>query len=66
MIGRLSESDHILLDDFLGYVLDRYKNGTIRKTEAIGKIAHLVAAVTLPDGDDWRGYMKAIIEDENA
>lgn len=66
MIGRLSESDHILLDDFIGCVLDRYRDGTITKTEAIGKIAHLVAAVALPDGDDWRGYMRAIIDDENA
>ena len=57
---------HVLLDKFLGCILDRHKDGSLTRLEAIGDIAHLVAAVDIPDGDDFRAYMKAKIEDEDA
>lgn len=65
-MNKLTGRDHGLLDKFLGAVLDRYKSGKIERLDAIGKIAHLVAAVDRPDGDDHRAYMHAVIEDEDA
>jgi hypothetical protein len=55
--------DHKLLDKFLGYVLDRHKDGEMSKSSAIGALAHLVAAMDLPEGEgsDPTHYMKAVI-----
>jgi hypothetical protein len=62
---KLTGHDYELLDDFLGAVLDRYKEGQRSRIEAIGDIAHLVAAIDKqPHGDDPRAYMKAVIEGE--
>ena len=62
--GRLTEADHSLLTRFLKITLNRYRDGVIDREEAVADIAHLVAAVDLPDGDDWNAYMKAIIARE--
>ena len=43
--------DQKLLDKFLGYVLDRYKADDIDLTTAVNRIAFLVAAVALPEGE---------------
>lgn len=64
--GRLTNKDHTLLDKFLAHVLDRYKGGAIDRASAIADIAHLVAAVDLPDGDDWAAYMRVKIRDDDA
>jgi hypothetical protein len=65
--GRLTSADHDLLTTFLQITLDRYKHDAIDRSQAVADIAHLVAAVDLPDGDDWNAYMRAIIgrEDPN-
>ena len=45
------EIDHKLLDRFLGYILDRYKTGKVGRESAVNRIAFLVAAVALPEGE---------------
>jgi hypothetical protein len=65
MGNRLSEKDHELLNEFLGYVLDRHKTGEKERAVAIADIAHLIAAVDLGDaGDDPKSYMNAILNEE--
>ncbi|PAQ11720.1 hypothetical protein CIT26_03385 [Mesorhizobium temperatum] len=69
MAGRLFSKDHKLLEQFIGVTLDRFKVGAITKDGAIGQIAHVVTAVSLPEeegADDWRAYMKAVIADKDA
>ncbi|PYE40458.1 hypothetical protein DFI02_11621 [Rhizobium sp. PP-F2F-G20b] len=64
MARRLSEKDYNLLDLFLAYVLDAYKSGDKEKSQAIGDIAHLCAALDLgKDGDDPRAYMTAVMKE---
>lgn len=41
----LTERDHKNMDAFLGHVLDDYKAGEITKDEAIGALAHVMAAL---------------------
>jgi hypothetical protein len=55
--------DHELLDKFLQHILDRYKAGKTSQPEAIGSIAHLIAALDLPlgQGDDPTKYMTAVL-----
>ena len=43
----LSEKDHKNMDAFLGHVLDDYKSGTITRAQAIGGLAHVMAALDL-------------------
>ncbi|MDG4887302.1 hypothetical protein [Mesorhizobium sp. WSM4887] len=62
---QLTSRDYALLDKFIGLVLDRYKAGERTKTEAVGDIAHVVAAVDkgVGIGDDPRAYMKAVMNE---
>ena len=41
----LTNRDHKNMDAFLGFVLDDYKAGEITKEEAIGALAHVIAAI---------------------
>jgi hypothetical protein len=61
--GRLTEADYMLLDRFLGCVLDRYKDGSIDKNDALDDIAYLIAAVDVPGGYNWSAFMLSVIED---
>lgn len=45
--ANLSTSDHENMDAFLGYVLDDYKAGEITKKEAVGALAHVMAALDI-------------------
>lgn len=45
--GNLSKSDHANMDAFLGHVLDDYKAGEITKEEAVGALAHVMAALDI-------------------
>ena len=60
------EIDHRLLDEFLGYVLDRYKAGEMDRGLAASRIAFLVAAVALPEGErsDPTKYMQSVLSGE--
>lgn len=44
---KLTARDHENMDAFLGYVLDDYKAGEITKDEAVGALAHVMAALDL-------------------
>jgi hypothetical protein len=59
--------NHDLLDRFLAHVLDGYKAGTKTRSGAIADIAHLVAALDLPEGqgNDPTAYMNAILRRED-
>lgn len=41
----LSNPDHTNMDAFLGHVLDDFKSGEITRDEAIGGLAHVIAAI---------------------
>ena len=58
--------DHELLDEFLGHVLDRYKAGEMDRGLAVSRIAFLVAAVALPEGErsDPTKYMRSVLSSE--
>ena len=55
--------DQELLDIFLGHVLDRYKNCSILRDEAIGDIAEIFACLD-PRGETYRKYMRMKIARE--
>ena len=60
----LDRDDHALLVKFLGAILDRYRGDEVDREDAIGDIAHLVAAFYRPNGEDHRAYMRSIIVGE--
>lgn len=41
----LTNRDHKNMDTFLGHVLEDFKAGEISKDEAIGALAHVIAAI---------------------
>lgn len=43
--GNLTNQDHTNMDAFLGHVLEDFKAGTITKKQAIGGLAHVMAAL---------------------
>jgi hypothetical protein len=55
--------DNKLTDEFLGYVLDRYKDGTKGRNSAIGLIAHVLCMPNLPKDipSNPNRYMRAVL-----
>ncbi len=43
--GKLSERDHKNMDAFLGHALEDFKAGLITKDQAVGGLAHVMAAL---------------------
>ncbi|WP_034302939.1 hypothetical protein [Herbaspirillum sp. RV1423] len=43
----LTNKDHADMDAFLGAVLDDYKAGEITKEQAVGGLAHVLAAIDI-------------------
>jgi len=43
----LTTRDHKNMDAFLGHVLEDFKSGDISKDEAIGALAHVIAAIDI-------------------
>jgi len=43
----LTERDHRNMDAFLGHVLEDFKAGTITKDQAVGGLAHVMAALDI-------------------
>lgn len=41
----LTDRDHTNMDAFLGHVLEDFKAGTITKEQAVGDLAHVIAAI---------------------
>ena len=54
----LSTRDHKNMDAFLGHVLDDYKAGTITKEQAVGALAHVMAALDLDNYDEARSWFE--------
>lgn len=43
----LTSRDHKNMDAFLGHVLEDFKAGVITKEEAVGGLAHVIAAIDI-------------------
>ncbi len=43
----LTNRDHANMDAFLGHVLEDFKSGIITKEEAVGGLAHVIAAIDI-------------------
>ncbi len=56
--GELSARDHKNMDAFLGHVLDDYKNGVISKADAIGGLAHVMAALDKDNYAEARNWFE--------
>lgn len=54
----LTERDHLNMDQFLGHVLDDYKAGEITRDEAVGALAHVIAAVDLGNYGEARNWFE--------
>lgn len=54
----LTKSDHQNMDAFLGHVLDDYKSGEITKDEAIGGLAHVMAALDRDNYGEARNWFE--------
>jgi hypothetical protein len=52
----LTTQDHEAMDVFLGVVLDDYKDGAITKAQAVGGLAHVMAALDLDNYDEARSW----------
>lgn len=43
----LTSRDHANMDQFLAHVLDDYKSGALTKEDAVGGLAHVMAALEI-------------------
>ncbi len=48
----LTKRDHTNMDAFLGHVLEDFKAGQITKEEAVGGLAHVIAAIDIGNYDE--------------
>ncbi|MFA5627451.1 MAG: hypothetical protein WC965_08245 [Thiohalomonadaceae bacterium] len=63
----LTTRDHQNMDAFLGHVLDDYKVGVITKEQAVGGLAHVMAALDLdnyPEARSWFEQGRKFIRQE--
>ena len=56
--GNLTERDHTNMDAFLGHVLEDFKAGTLTKEQAIGGLAHVMAALDIGNTDEARSWFE--------
>ena len=54
----LTTRDHANMDAFLGHVLDDYKAGGITKAQAVGALAHVMAALDRDNYDEARSWFE--------
>lgn len=52
--GNFSQRDHTDTDAFLGHVLDDYKAGVLTKDQAVGGLAHVMAALDIGNIEEAR------------
>ncbi len=57
-IDKLTETDHKNMDAFLEHVLEDYKAGAITKEQAIGGLAHVMAALNLGNVGEARSWFR--------
>lgn len=52
MAIKLTEANHNAMDEFLGFVLDAYKEGRVSRLNAVGALAHVLTAAAIDnDGE---------------
>lgn len=56
--GTFTRKDHDDLDVLLGHLLDDYKAGAITKEQAVGAIAHIVAALDAGNLDEVKTWLR--------
>lgn len=56
--AELTAHDHKNLDAFLGHVLDDYKSGAITKEQAVGGLAHVMAALDMDNYPEARKWLE--------
>lgn len=64
--SKLTERDHLNMDALLGHVPDDYKAGTITKEQAIGGLAHVMAALDIgntAEAQSWFEQGRKFIRD---
>lgn len=54
----LTDRDHRNMDAFLGAVVDDYKAGVITKEQAVGGLAHVMAALDLDNYGEVRSWFE--------
>lgn len=54
----LTTRDHDDMDAFLGHVLDDYMTGIITKEQAVGGLAHVMAALGQDNYEEARSWFK--------
>lgn len=53
---KLTSTDHQNMDAFLGAVLDDYRDGVLTKEQAVGGLAHVMAALNLGNVQEARNW----------
>lgn len=53
---KLTNADHQNMDAFLGAVLDDYRDGALTKEQAVGGLAHVMAALSLGNVQEARNW----------
>ncbi len=53
---KLTSADHQNMEAFLGAVLDDYRDGQLAKAQAVGGLAHVMAALNLGNVDEARNW----------
>jgi hypothetical protein len=56
--GQLSNTDHSSMEKFLGFILEGHKTGYLDRGEAIGIIAHVIAAVDQGNDGEARSWFE--------
>lgn len=54
----LTTRDHKNMDAFLGHILEDYKAGTLTKAQAVGALAHVMAALDLDNYSEARAWFE--------
>ncbi|GAC1603912.1 hypothetical protein ACWKW4_22095 [Hydrogenophaga borbori] len=55
---KLTDADHHRMDAFLGDVLEDFKAGAITKEQAIGGLAHVMAALDIGNTGEARSWFE--------
>lgn len=54
----LTTADHHLMDGFLGDILEDFKAGAITKAQAVGALAHVMAALDIGNTGEARSWFQ--------
>jgi hypothetical protein len=55
---KLTETDHQNMDAFLRAVLDDYRDGVLTKDQAVGGLAHVMAALNIGSVGEARAWFR--------